>query len=80
MKDGKKTKKWDYFSKQSIYLGRSTHHASIIILVLNTKTGRITDQYYVVLDPDFTSVDNTKSIPVEWDKKYHKIYGIATLI
>jgi len=68
MQDGKKTTKWDYRSKQSIYLGKSKHHASSVILALNRKSDRITAQYHAVVDQDFSSIDNPKSLPEQWDK------------
>ena len=48
--------KWDPRSRVGVYLGHSPFHAGNVALVFNIKTGRVSPQYHVVFDPDFTTV------------------------
>ena len=79
LQDGKNTTNWDYHSRQCIYLGRSRYHDSSVGLVLNLAMERITPQYHFVADPGFTSVDNPKIMPEDWEKNlseniWHSIF------
>ena len=48
--------KWRERSTPGIYLGRSPLHARSVALVLNLKTGRVSPQFHVALDPTFSTV------------------------
>ena len=48
--------KWDPCSRVGVYLGHSPFHAGSVALVFNIKTGRVSPQYHVVFDSDFTTV------------------------
>lgn len=48
--------KWEPRSRVGIYMGHSPFHAGNVALVFNIKTGRISPQYHVVFDSDFTTV------------------------
>lgn len=48
--------KWEPRSRVGIYMGHSPFHAGNVALVFNIKTGRVSPQYHVVFDSDFTTV------------------------
>ena len=48
--------KWEPRSKIGVYLGHSPLHAGIVALVWNPTTGRVSPQYHVVFDDDFSTV------------------------
>lgn len=48
--------KWEPRSRIGIYLGHSPYHAGSVALVFNIRTGRVSPQYHVVFDSDFTTV------------------------
>lgn len=48
--------KWDPRSWVGVYLGHSPFHAGSVALVFGIKTGRVSPQYHVVFDSDFTTV------------------------
>ena len=78
LQDGKIHPKWDPRSRQAVYLGKSSHHASNVAWVLNLKTGHISPQYHLVFDDSFTTVgtQKTNTLPDNWDVlyRYHRSY------
>jgi hypothetical protein len=63
LQDGQKVPKWQPRARRGQFLCYSTEHSSSIGLILNTNTGKISPQYHVVHDDNFTtvaSVDSTK--------------------
>ena len=64
---GKKIPRWLPRSKRGLYLGRSRMHASTVALILNLTTKRISPQFHVVFDDDFTTVGpNSSELVKEW--------------
>ena len=43
-------------SRIGVYLGHSTFHAGSVALVFNPSTGRVSPQYHVVFDDEFSTV------------------------
>ena len=59
---GQSIPKWHKRARISIYLGRSTQHASSVALVLSTTTGLVSPQFHVAFDDLFETVqDNSES-------------------
>jgi hypothetical protein len=48
--------KWEPRSRMGVYLGHSPFHAGSVALVFNPKTARVSPQYHVIFDDDFTTV------------------------
>ena len=48
--------KWEPRSRIGVYLGHSPFHAGSVALVFNPTTGRVSPQFHVVFDDDFTTV------------------------
>ncbi len=48
--------RWEPRSRMGVYLGHSPFHAGSVALVFNPKTARVSPQYHVVFDNDFTTV------------------------
>ena len=49
--------KWEPRSRIGVYLGHSPFHAGSVALVFNITTGRVSPQYHVVFDDDFSTVE-----------------------
>lgn len=63
--------KWAIRSRIGVYLGRSPLHSRHVALVLNLKTGRVSPQFHVKMDPMFHTVKNSTSqerTTSEWQK------------
>ena len=56
LQDGKKLPKWERRSRRAIYLGNSKDHGSTVSLVLNIETGKVSPQYHLVFDDDFSTI------------------------
>ena len=56
LQDGKKIPKWKPRARLGMFLGFSPLHSSLVPLVLNVATGRITPQYHVIFDDKFETV------------------------
>ena len=56
LQDGHKLPKWKPRSRRGMFAGFSPHHSSLVPLVLNPRTGKISSQFHVVFDDWFTSV------------------------
>ena len=48
--------KWEPRSRIGVYLGHSPFHAGSVALVFNPSTGRVSPQYHVVFDDEFSTV------------------------
>ena len=61
--------KWEPRSRIGVYLGHSPFHAGSVALVLNPTTGRVSPQYHVVFDDDFSTVPYMEAgtIPPNWE-------------
>ena len=53
--------KWEPCSRIQLYLGHSPFHAGSVTLVCNHTTGRISPQYHVVFDDEFSNVPYMES-------------------
>ena len=60
LQDNQVIPKWHPCTRLGMFLGFSTVHSSLVPLVLNTRTGRISPQYHVIFDDKFETV---KSLP-----------------
>ena len=56
LQDRHELPKWKPWTRHGIFVGFSPHHSSLVPLVLNTQTGKISPELHVVLDDWFTSV------------------------
>ena len=61
--------KWEPRARMGVYLGHSPFHAGSVALVWNPTTGRVSPQYHVVFDDDFTTVPYMEAgtVPPHWD-------------
>ncbi|KAL7532041.1 hypothetical protein ACHAXR_004390 [Thalassiosira sp. AJA248-18] len=62
--------KWEPRSRIGVYLGHSPFHAGSVALVWNPTTGRVSPQFHVVFDDDFSTVPYMEAgtIPPNWDE------------
>ena len=60
--------KWDPRSRRGIYVGHSPCHAGSVALVLNPKTLRVSPQFHVAFDDDFSTVLflSSDDVPPNW--------------
>ena len=56
LQDGHKLPKWKPRSRRGMFVGFSPSHSSLVPLVLNPRTGKISPQFHVIFDDWFTSV------------------------
>jgi hypothetical protein len=56
LQDGNKLPKWNARARRGMFVGFSPHHSSLVPLILNISTGKITPQYHVVFDDKFQTV------------------------
>ena len=56
LQDGHNLPKWKPWSRRGMFVGFSPRRSSLVHLVLNTRTGKISPQFHVVFDDWFTSV------------------------
>eukprot|EP00804_Cyclotella_cryptica_P007267 CCRYP_017868-RA/>CCRYP_017868-RA protein AED:0.22 eAED:0.06 QI:0/0/0/1/1/1/2/0/1188 len=61
LQDGKKIPKWDSRARQGIFVGFSSEHSSLVPLIFNPRTQRISPQYHVIFDDAFTTVPSLYS-------------------
>ena len=62
--------KWDPRARVGIYLGHSPCNAGNVALVLNPKTLRVSPQYHIVFDDEFSTVPFMRNgeIPPHWSQ------------
>ena len=71
LQDGKKIPKWEPRARLGMFVGFSRVHSSLVPLVLNVKTGKISPQYHVVFDDKFETVhsrDDTAPLDKQWER------------
>ena len=75
LQDGKKIPKWLPRARLGMFVGFSSVHSSLVPLVLNVHTGKISPQYHVVFDDKFSTVH---SLPSEdsLDKQWEQIFKL----
>ena len=56
LQDGNKIPKWDTRARRGMFVGFSTQHSSLVPLIMNLQTGKITPQFHVVFDEKFHTV------------------------
>ena len=61
--------KWEPRSRIGLYLGHSPLHAGSVALVWNPTTGRVSPQYQVVFNDDFSTVPYMEAgtVPPHWE-------------
>ena len=62
LQDGKKIPKWDSRARQGIFVGFSAEHSSLVPLVFNPRTQRVSPQYHVIFDDAFSTVPSLYSV------------------
>eukprot|EP00804_Cyclotella_cryptica_P026596 CCRYP_014020-RA/>CCRYP_014020-RA protein AED:0.15 eAED:0.08 QI:0/0/0/0.75/0/0/4/0/791 len=60
--DGKKIPKWDSRARQGIFVGFLDKHSSLVPLVFNPRTQRVSPQYHIIFDDAFLTVPSLYSI------------------
>ncbi|KAL7524874.1 hypothetical protein ACHAXR_002639, partial [Thalassiosira sp. AJA248-18] len=62
--------KWEPRSRIGVYLGHSPFHAGSVALVWNPTTGRVSPQFHVVFDDDFSTVSYMEAgtLPPNWEE------------
>ena len=65
-------------SQLGIYLGTSQEHAAYVSLVLNSNTGLVSPQFYIIHDDSFSSVSNDPL--VQTAHKWQKITRINLVV
>jgi hypothetical protein len=65
---GSSIPKWDPRARAGIYLGHSPCHAGNVALVLNPHTLRVSPQFHIVFDDEFSTVPfmNNGEVPPHW--------------
>ena len=56
LQDGGKIPKWNTRARRGMFVGFSKQHSSLVALVLNIQTGKISPQYHVIFDDKFETV------------------------
>jgi hypothetical protein len=77
---GNSIPKWQPRARVGVYLGLSPCHAGTVALVLNPRTLRVSPQYHVVYDDEFTTVPYLRSgtIPPQWTQLCKQSMPFAT--
>jgi hypothetical protein len=72
--------KWDPRARAGIYLGHSPCHAGSVALVLNPRTLRVSPQFHIVFDDEFSTVPfmNNGEIPPHWSDLVQHSTELAT--
>lgn len=75
-----KIPKWDPRSRVGIYLGHSPCHAGTVALVLNPRTLRVSPQFHLVFDDEFSTVSfmTEGTIPPHWEQLVTKSAQLAS--
>ena len=61
--------KWEPHSRIRVYLGHSPFRAGSVALLWNPTTGRVSPQYHIVFDDDFSTVPymEASTLPHNWE-------------
>ncbi len=72
--------KWEPRSRVGVYLGHSPCHAGSVALVLNPRTLRVSPQYHLVFDDEFSTVPYMTSgeVPPHWAELVKTSANLAT--
>ena len=72
--------KWEPRSRIGVYLGHSPFHAGSVALVFNPSTGRVSPQYHVVFDDEFSTVPYMEAgtVPPNWADLHEHSRGLST--
>ena len=72
--------RWGPMARTGVHLGQYPLHAGSVSLVLNTRTGHIYPQYYVVFDYKFSTVKHMRRgiIPVNCKNWVEEHLELAT--
>ena len=75
-----KPPKWEPRAQVGVYLGHSPCHAGSVALVLNPKTLRVSPQFHLVYDDEFSTVPfmTEGTIPPHWEQLVEKSCELAT--
>jgi hypothetical protein len=78
--EGASIPKWDPRARVGIYLGHSPCHAGSVALVLNPKTLRVSPQFHIVFDNEFSTVAFMRNgeIPPHWSALVQQSAELAT--
>ena len=61
LQDGKKVPKWAKRARRGRFVGFSSRHSSVVGMILNLSTGKISPQYHVVYDELFQTVPSLET-------------------
>ena len=77
---GSSIPKWDPRARAGIYLGHSPCHAGSVALVLNPHTLRVSPQFHIVFDDEFSTVPFMQNgeIPPHWNELVRCASVLAT--
>ena len=75
LQDGQKIPKWDPRAHLGMFMGFSTIHSSLVALVLNVHTGKISPQYHVIFDDTFETV-TSKPPSGHLDKQWERLFKL----
>ena len=73
LQDGKKIPKWAPRARLGMFLGFSPSHSSLVPLVLNLCTGKVSPQYHVIFDDKFETVHSLpdgESLDKQWERLF----------
>ena len=71
LQDGHKIPKWEPRARLGLFVGFSKEHSSLVPLVLNVTTGKISPQFHVIFDDKFETVHSPAGVDAsaseQWD-------------
>ena len=73
LQDGKNIPKWSPWARIGMFLWFLSLDSSLVPLVLNVCTGRISPQYHIIFDDKFkivVSLSQDKALDVEWNQLF----------
>jgi hypothetical protein len=71
VQQGRKLPRWQPRSRRGVFMGLSLQHTSEVPQVLNLSTGRITTQFHIVFNEQFTTVsfsERETEPPDHWEE------------
>ncbi|KAL7468693.1 hypothetical protein ACHAXS_008919 [Conticribra weissflogii] len=78
LQDGKSIPKWNSKAQQGMFVGFSKAHSSLVPLVLNLKTGKISPQFHVIFDDRFQTVPSLQDSVADIDAAFGKLFTTST--
>eukprot|EP00804_Cyclotella_cryptica_P024638 CCRYP_001657-RA/>CCRYP_001657-RA protein AED:0.40 eAED:-0.13 QI:0/0/0/0.5/0.66/0.5/4/0/842 len=73
LQDGKKIPKWNSSARQGIFVGFLPEHSSLVPLVFNPRTQRMSPQYHVIFDDGFSTVPSLHTVD-ERDRRFEDLF------